>query len=576
MKKISVSVVLVLCLSAFVLAQSLVTPVFVYKDGDAGLSGFSGSSKDIVVDGSANQITGWITFQTQGVDMSKITKAVVALYVSALTSPGTLKAFALTSPIDMPENNVLLGNIIYNNAGLPDATISMGTSDIEKVVQLDVTTLLKAGNFNGIALTSDDGLAVTFSAKEGVLKPMIFLTTVLDSAASKWLTGSAPPLSAAGQPNDLFLDAATGDVYQKESAGWTLVTNITGPAGSQGPAGVPGPAGNDGATGLTGPQGPQGVAGAVGPQGPVGTSGPKGDIGPQGPQGLTGATGAQGPAGPAGPKGDTGAQGPAGPAGAKGDIGPQGQTGATGATGPAGPVGATGAQGQTGATGAAGPKGDLGTQGPAGPAGPPGPQGLTGATGAAGPVGPTGATGAQGTAGAIGPAGPAGATGATGPTGATGSQGPVGAIGPTGPAGATGPAGPQGVPGNGCKAVFVGGDGQSIPLSMSSRALSRTITVSASGPGLIVFKASGYFSFQNTSWTTARASLSLASNSIDANYVSISRGSSSNNVYAAYSVMRNMVVSSAGTYTVYLVGDLSNSSNAAMVVNNATGIFTPN
>jgi hypothetical protein len=106
--------------------------------------------------------------------------------------------------------------------------------------------------------------------------------------------------------------------------------------------------------------------------------------------------------------------------------------------------------------------------------------------------------------------------------------------------------------------------------------MSRTITVTVSGPGLIVFKASGYFTFQSSSLTTARASLSLVNNSIDANYVSIARGRSGSNANAAYSVMRNMVVTSAGTYTVYLVGDLTENNNASMVVNNATGIFTPN
>ena len=489
MKKISKTTLVALLLSALVAAQSLVTPVFVYKDGYAGMTGYSGNSKSITVDGSANQITGWITFQTQGIDMTNITKAVLAIYVEALNAPGTLKAFALASPINMPENNVPLNSIIYNSSGIPDAAMFMGTSDIEQVVQLDITAVLKAGGLNGFALTSDDGLNMTFSAKEGTLKPMIFLTTDVGSSASKWLTGNAPPLATIGNPNDFFLESVNGDVYQKGTSGWTFVTNIVGPSGPQGPAGTQGPAGIAGATGQTGPQG---IAGPIGPQGTAG------------PQGLTGPTGPSGPTGPIGLQG------------------PQGLTGATGATG---------LQGLTGATG---------------PVGPQGLQGLTGATGAVGPVGSAGATGSQG------------------PQGIAGLMGPVGATGP------------QGTPGNGCKAVFVGGDGQSIGLSTSSRAISRTITVTASGPGLIVFKASGYFNFQSTNWTTARASLSAVNNAIDVNYVSIASGRSSNNANAAYSVMRNMVVSSAGTYTVYLVGDLTSSNNVSMVVNNATGIFTPN
>ena len=508
-----IRMVMVLFLAELVTAQSLVTPVFVYKDGDAGMNGYTGSRKDIAVDGSASQIIGWITFQTQGIDMTRITKAVLALYVQALNAPGTLKVYGLTSPINMPENNVLFGNIVYASAGLPDAILSMGTSDIEKAVQLDITSLLKAGGFYGVALTSDDGLNAAFSSKEGVLKPMIFLTTDLNTAASKWFTGNTTPLPSIGNANDLFLEAVSGDVYQKGPGGWNFVTNIIGPAGPQGLTGAIGPAGS---------LGPQGLPGTTGPQGPIGP------VGATGPQGLTGGIG---------PKGDTGVQGPQGVAGPKGDIGAQGPQGATGLTG---------------ATGAAGP---IGPTGPAGAVGAQGPQGATGATGL---------TGATGTAGPIGPSGPAGATGA---------QGQIGPIGPTGLAGATGV---QGIPGNGCKAVFVGGDGQSVPLSTSSRALSRTITVTASGPGLIIFKASGYFNFQSTTWTTARASLSLANNAIDVNYVSIARGRSNSNANAAYSVMRNMVASGAGAYTVYLVGDLTENNSASMVVNNATGVFTPN
>lgn len=59
-------------------------------------------------------------------------------------------------------------------------------------------------------------------------------------------------------------------------------------------------------TQLTGPQGPAGEAGI---QGPAGATGPGGPAGPKG------DAGSAGPAGPAGPKGDTGATGPQGPVG---------------------------------------------------------------------------------------------------------------------------------------------------------------------------------------------------------------------------------------------------------------------
>lgn len=96
----------------------------------------------------------------------------------------------------------------------------------------------------------------------------------------------------------------------------TELTNPTyrGPAGPQGPQGIPGPIGPEGPIGKTGPQGPQGDKGETGPQGPAGKDGAKGDTGAQGPQG---------------PKGDTGLAGKDGEQGPKGDIGPAGQDGYT-------------------------------------------------------------------------------------------------------------------------------------------------------------------------------------------------------------------------------------------------------
>ncbi|MBA2657425.1 MAG: DUF1566 domain-containing protein [Tatlockia sp.] len=76
-----------------------------------------------------------------------------------------------------------------------------------------------------------------------------------------------------------------------------IITNSTGAAGPQGPAGADGaagPQGPTGANGAAGPQGPTGANGAAGPQGPAGANGA---AGPQGPTGADGAPGPQGPAG---------------------------------------------------------------------------------------------------------------------------------------------------------------------------------------------------------------------------------------------------------------------------------------
>lgn len=50
---------------------------------------------------------------------------------------------------------------------------------------------------------------------------------------TKWLlSGSGAPSAGAGNTNDLYLRTSNGDVYQKISGTWTIITNITGPAGA--------------------------------------------------------------------------------------------------------------------------------------------------------------------------------------------------------------------------------------------------------------------------------------------------------------------------------------------------------
>lgn len=72
-----------------------------------------------------------------------------------------------------------------------------------------------------------------------------------------WHVGSGAPAASLGRLGDFYLDADTGDVYEKTSTTvWTLVANIEGPTGPQGPQGA------TGATGPTGPAGPVDVEGA--------------------------------------------------------------------------------------------------------------------------------------------------------------------------------------------------------------------------------------------------------------------------------------------------------------------------
>jgi uncharacterized protein (TIGR02145 family) len=254
--------------AATVFSQNISTPVFVLKDGDATAVAYTGTDKLLYVDGGAQQSVGWITFQTLGIDVTKIASAKLVLYVNSLTSPGTLQVRLLTADITAPENSVRLTAIPADVAAT--ATIALTTANIEQVLQIDLTAAVKAGAFKGIALTSNDGLAASFDSKEGHLAPMIMLTTNVNSVAAAWLSGTTAPASTIGKDGDYYLNTANGNVYAKASGAWgAAIANTVGPAGATGAQGAAGPAG---ATGSIGPQGPAGPAGPQGPKGDPGTS----------------------------------------------------------------------------------------------------------------------------------------------------------------------------------------------------------------------------------------------------------------------------------------------------------------
>jgi hypothetical protein len=292
MKRLLIAFLIFGAILSSVFAQSIVTPVFVHKDGDAAAAGYSGTEKDIYVDGGAQQSVGWVTFQTQGIDMSKIASAKLLLYVKALSSPGTLQVRLLTSDITAPEKSVALASI--PSSATVTASLSLGTADIEKMAQIDLTAAVKSGTFWGVALTSDDGVALSFDSKEGHLAPMIMLTNDVGAAAAKWLSGTSAPAATLGKDGDYYLNTATGDVSAKSSGAWSVVTNIVGPTGAQGSKGDQGDQGIQGLTGATGATGSQG---SKGDKGDIGDKGPKGDQGDAGATGLQGLPGAQGPQG---------------------------------------------------------------------------------------------------------------------------------------------------------------------------------------------------------------------------------------------------------------------------------------
>ena len=143
--------------------------------------------------------------------------------------------------------------------------------------------------------------------------------------------------------------------------------------------------------------------------------------------------------------------------------------------------------------------------------------------------------------------------------------------------GNTGPQGPVGPPGANSSSIYVGGDNQAINLSSSPRVL-RQIGMKVVGPGLIIFQASGYFYLSDQIHDKnfiARASWSLNDTAIDRSYLCVAEGDSSI-IFNPYFVSRSLKADTAGTYTVYLLADLSHGDSVQAVKNSAIVTFTPN
>jgi len=158
MKKIILGLTTFLFLSVFATAQSLVTPVFVYKDGDAGTVRLQWKQQGYYDRRKCQPDHRMDHVPDPGSGHVRDHKGHACLVHQSALCAGNFESICTDAPINMPENNVLLNYIVFNSSGSPDATISLGTADIEKVVLIDITSLLKTGTFNGIALTSDDGL----------------------------------------------------------------------------------------------------------------------------------------------------------------------------------------------------------------------------------------------------------------------------------------------------------------------------------------------------------------------------------------------------------------------------------
>lgn len=186
---------LVAALAAGASAQTISTPMAVFKDGHATAVDNNGTAATLSVAGGASAAVAWLNFQSTGIDRATLTKAVLILNVRAVTTAGTVRAHALTSAIAPAEAAVPLASVAFSAATVL-ASAPLTAADVGKPIQLDITTAVKAATFHGIALDATDALAATFGAKESANAAYVLLSyadlgDIAAVSAGPGLTGNA-------------------------------------------------------------------------------------------------------------------------------------------------------------------------------------------------------------------------------------------------------------------------------------------------------------------------------------------------------------------------------------------------
>jgi N-acetylneuraminic acid mutarotase len=162
--------------SRTVTAAVLASHLFPHKDGEAGYHGSGNQNHylDLVSSRGKYSTLAWITYQTGGVELGLTSGSALTLYLDKLHSGGTLKVFALTAPVNRPENRVRLDDLSYHPDS-PVAAIGIDDDDEEKVLRIDLSDLLAKGAFHGLVLEAHDGLKARFGSKDSDLQPLIEL-----------------------------------------------------------------------------------------------------------------------------------------------------------------------------------------------------------------------------------------------------------------------------------------------------------------------------------------------------------------------------------------------------------------
>lgn len=236
-------------------AADLATHLFPHKDGEADPN--SGGNRDSVLRVGNSGSVGWITYQTGGTSLSLATGSSLTLYLDTIYTAGTLKVFALDQAITLPETDVEIGDLDYDNL-TPVATIALTSADQEKIIRLNLNTLLSGGTFHGLVLESSSGLDAEFGSKDCHAQPLIELRYAFatpaeiqdaidaaDSAAASAAAAASSASAAAASATEAAGSATSSAASATAAQTWAdsaeslisipgqiiLTTNSTPPSG---------------------------------------------------------------------------------------------------------------------------------------------------------------------------------------------------------------------------------------------------------------------------------------------------------------------------------------------------------
>jgi hypothetical protein len=180
--------------------------------------------------------------------------------------------------------------IYWDGNQIPTVPISIVVSTVGSFGALiSVPTQTAPGNHTVTARSTNNNAAAIFR--------------VVDMRGPQGPTGPQGPQGIPGKQGEPGLQGPEGP------------HGPIGPQGPTGPQGPQGPTGPQGPAGPQGPPGPAGISGTVTTLATGGTEGSEGPEGPAGPTGLQGPPGPEGPAGPPGPEGPPGPAGTSGESG---------------------------------------------------------------------------------------------------------------------------------------------------------------------------------------------------------------------------------------------------------------------